>query len=46
VIVAMNSFKSKIIRIKVAKKADKQGEKLLLDEQEEQESSLWNSISK
>lgn len=45
VIVAINSFKSKIVRIKVAKKPDKQNEKLLEDEEDEVQSGIWNSIS-
>ncbi|XP_076453817.1 UDP-glucose:glycoprotein glucosyltransferase 1-like isoform X2 [Babylonia areolata] len=44
VIVAMTSFKSKIIRIKVAKKPEKKSEKLLQDDSEESQ-GLWNSIS-
>lgn len=44
VIVAMASFKSKIIRIKVAKKPEKKHEKLLQDDDQEPQ-GLWNSIS-
>ncbi|KAK3776845.1 hypothetical protein RRG08_024619 [Elysia crispata] len=43
VMVAVNSFKSKIIRVKVSKKPDKQGVSLLQEEEEEQ--GLWDSIS-
>ncbi|KAL8598827.1 hypothetical protein ACOMHN_015406 [Nucella lapillus] len=44
VIVAMTSFKSKIIKIKVAKKPEKKNEKLLQDDDQESQ-GLWNSIS-
>ncbi|XP_071084353.1 UDP-glucose:glycoprotein glucosyltransferase 1-like isoform X2 [Haliotis cracherodii] len=43
VVVAISSFKSKIIRVKVSKKADKQKEQLLQDSDEGQ--GLWDSIS-
>ncbi|XP_060085960.1 UDP-glucose:glycoprotein glucosyltransferase 1-like [Ylistrum balloti] len=42
VVVVMNSFKSKIIRIKVAKKPEKSEEQLLVDDQER---GIWESIS-
>ncbi|KAK7477135.1 hypothetical protein BaRGS_00031621 [Batillaria attramentaria] len=45
VVVAMTSFKSKIIRIKVAKKPDKLQEKLLQDGDDES-GGLWDSISR
>ncbi|XP_069103600.1 UDP-glucose:glycoprotein glucosyltransferase 1-like [Argopecten irradians] len=42
VVVVMNSFKSKIIRIKVAKKPEKSDEQLLVDDEER---GIWESIS-
>ncbi|XP_021356134.1 UDP-glucose:glycoprotein glucosyltransferase 1-like isoform X2 [Mizuhopecten yessoensis] len=42
VVVVMNSFKSKIIRLKVAKKPEKSGEQLLVDDAER---GIWESIS-
>ncbi|GFO47457.1 UDP-glucose:glycoprotein glucosyltransferase 1 [Plakobranchus ocellatus] len=44
IIVAVNSFKSKIIRVKVSKKPDKQSVSLL--QEEEEEHGLWDSISR
>ncbi|KAK7090839.1 UDP-glucose:glycoprotein glucosyltransferase 1-like isoform X2 [Littorina saxatilis] len=44
VIVAMTSFKSKIVRVKVAKKPGKQQENLLQDDDDESH-GLWDSIS-
>ncbi|XP_056004849.1 UDP-glucose:glycoprotein glucosyltransferase 1-like isoform X3 [Ostrea edulis] len=43
VVVSMNSFKSKIIRVKVEKKKDKMMEQLLKDEDDDK--SIWDSIS-
>ncbi|XP_062620063.1 UDP-glucose:glycoprotein glucosyltransferase 1-like [Saccostrea cucullata] len=43
VVVAINSFKSKIIRVKVEKKKDKIMEQLLKDEDDDK--SIWDSIS-
>ncbi|XP_052105584.1 UDP-glucose:glycoprotein glucosyltransferase 1-like [Mytilus californianus] len=44
VVISMNSFKSKIIRVKVEKKEDKKNEDLLKEPQDE-EKGLWDSIS-
>ncbi|KAK6167193.1 hypothetical protein SNE40_021285 [Patella caerulea] len=43
ILVSVKSFQSKIIRVKMAKKVDKQSEQLLVDEQEQ--GGLWDSIS-
>ncbi|XP_065924355.1 UDP-glucose:glycoprotein glucosyltransferase 1 isoform X1 [Magallana gigas] len=43
VVVSINSFKSKIIRVKVEKKKDKMSEQLLKDEDDDK--SIWDSIS-
>ncbi|KAJ8309822.1 hypothetical protein KUTeg_011687 [Tegillarca granosa] len=43
VVVVINDFNSKIIRVKVAKKPDKMNEELLKDEDDDK--SLWDSIS-
>ncbi|ESP03274.1 hypothetical protein LOTGIDRAFT_137613 [Lottia gigantea] len=43
IITAIQDFKSKIIRVKVAKKADKQNEQLLVDD--DKQSGLWDTLS-
>lgn len=44
VIVTINNFKSKVIRVKVSKKPGMENEKLL-DDSEEEKGGLWDSIS-
>ncbi|XP_071950419.1 UDP-glucose:glycoprotein glucosyltransferase 1-like [Antedon mediterranea] len=44
-IVIMDSFKSKILKIKVSKKPDKMNEDILTEDNDENEGGLWNSIS-
>jgi len=45
VIIVIDSFESKVIRVKVSKKADKINESLLEDKDSEKESSIWESIA-
>ncbi|GAB1602450.1 UDP-glucose:glycoprotein glucosyltransferase 1-like [Argonauta hians] len=44
-VVAINSFKSKTIRIKVGKKSDKVNEELLKDDEDDSNMGIWDSIS-
>ena len=45
IIIVIDSFESKVIRVKVSKKADKINENLLDDKEAEKESSIWESIA-
>lgn len=45
VTIVIDSFESKVIRVKVSKKADKINESLLEDKETEKESSIWESIA-
>lgn len=44
IIVGMNSFSGRIIRIRVTKKPDKLEEHLLMDQKDMEEQTLWNSL--
>jgi UDP-glucose:glycoprotein glucosyltransferase len=43
--IVIDSFESKVIKVKVSKKADKVSESLLDDKDNEKESSIWNSLA-
>jgi len=45
VVVVMSNFLSNVIKIRVSKKPDKQNEQLLYDNDEEDDSSIWSSLS-
>lgn len=45
VIILISSFQSNVVKIRVNKKADKQNEELLYEDGEEDENSIWGSIS-
>uniref|UniRef100_A0A8C9VL63 UDP-glucose ceramide glucosyltransferase-like 1 n=1 Tax=Scleropages formosus TaxID=113540 RepID=A0A8C9VL63_SCLFO len=45
-IVVLNNFKSKIIKVKVQKKPEKLNEELLSDGTEEEDSGLWSSLKR
>ncbi|XP_048846047.1 UDP-glucose:glycoprotein glucosyltransferase 1-like [Brienomyrus brachyistius] len=45
-IVVLNSFKSKIIKVKVQKKPDKINEELLSDDTQDDEAGLWSSLKR
>ncbi|KAL4624741.1 UDP-glucose:glycoprotein glucosyltransferase 1 isoform X2 [Arapaima gigas] len=45
-IVVLNNFKSKIIKVKVQKKSEKLNEELLSDGTEEDDSGLWSSLKR
>ncbi|XP_005798400.1 UDP-glucose:glycoprotein glucosyltransferase 1 isoform X2 [Xiphophorus maculatus] len=46
IIVVLNNFKSRIIKVKVQKKPDKFNEELLSDGTEENDSSFWKSLAR
>ncbi|XP_017158092.1 UDP-glucose:glycoprotein glucosyltransferase 1 isoform X2 [Poecilia reticulata] len=46
IIVVLNNFKSRIIKVKVQKKPDKFNEELLSDGTEENDSGFWNSLAR
>ena len=46
VVAVVNSFRSKIIRVRVAKKPDKLQEDLLGESQEQPQSGIWSTISR
>ncbi|KAG7229211.1 hypothetical protein INR49_013154 [Caranx melampygus] len=46
VIVVLNNFKSRIIKVKVQKKPDKFNEELLSDGTEENDTGFWNSLTR
>ncbi|XP_047466764.1 UDP-glucose:glycoprotein glucosyltransferase 1 isoform X2 [Mugil cephalus] len=46
VVVVLNNFKSRIIKVKVQKKPDKFNEELLSDGTEENDSGFWNSLTR
>ncbi|XP_008310365.1 UDP-glucose:glycoprotein glucosyltransferase 1 isoform X2 [Cynoglossus semilaevis] len=46
VIVVLNNFKSRIIKVKVQKKADKLNEELLSDGTEENDTGFWESLTR
>ncbi|XP_034050699.1 UDP-glucose:glycoprotein glucosyltransferase 1 [Thalassophryne amazonica] len=46
IIIMLNNFKSKIIKVKVQKKPDKFNEELLSDGTEENDSGFWNSLTR
>ncbi|XP_075873860.1 UDP-glucose:glycoprotein glucosyltransferase 1 isoform X2 [Nelusetta ayraudi] len=46
IIVVLNNFKSRIIKVKVQKKTDKQNEELLSDGSEENDSGFWKSLTR
>ncbi|KAM7403318.1 hypothetical protein PAMA_003984 [Pampus argenteus] len=46
VIVVLNNFKSRIIKVKVQKKPDKFSEELLSDGTEENDTGFWNSLTR
>jgi UDP-glucose:glycoprotein glucosyltransferase len=43
--IVIDSFESKVIKVKVSKKVDKLNENLLDDKDTEKESSIWESIA-
>ena len=45
IVIVMDSFEPKIIRVKVSKKADKVNESLLDEKEPEKETSIWESIA-
>ncbi|XP_054469981.1 UDP-glucose:glycoprotein glucosyltransferase 1 [Anoplopoma fimbria] len=46
IVVVLNNFKSRIIKVKVQKKPDKFNEELLSDVTEENDSSFWKSLTR
>ncbi|XP_017270490.1 UDP-glucose:glycoprotein glucosyltransferase 1 isoform X1 [Kryptolebias marmoratus] len=46
IIVVLNNFRSRIIKVKVQKKPDKFNEELLSDGTEEDDSGFWNSLTR
>ncbi|TNN32055.1 UDP-glucose:glycoprotein glucosyltransferase 1 [Liparis tanakae] len=46
IVVVLNNFKSRIIKVKVQKKPDKFNEELLSDVSEEKDTGFWNSLAR